>query len=114
MERLLNFQGAEFKKGLNFLVVKYDKAVDHLRVGDITFIKGWNGLARIEKIYICALSDIPDEVFKNEADPRCRTLKGLIEVLSTEVCPEIKDLLESGYLGFKVACIGYRLFKPYE
>lgn len=100
-----------FRQGLNFTVRLGDKW-KCLDIGEFIEVEGWNGFARIRRLHICNLANIPEEVFRYEHDPSCRDYEGLVRVLKT-VYPSLQDVDDEQLENQVVTCVGFFLYGFY-
>ena len=108
----LKFLNPVFKKGLNFTVRLGTKWAGQLSIGEFIEIEGWNGVGRVEKMYVCRLADIPKEVLEDEHDPACHEWKGLLDAIKAAY-PELRELSGDAFYQQVVTCVGFYLYEFY-
>ena len=103
----IQFGNMTFKEGLNFTVRLGEKWKNQVCIGD--FVKLNNGNAiRIDKIHVCKLRDVPQNVLDLEHDEKCRTLEGLEKELWVIYSDEIRT---TEILNQPVTCLGFYVFR---
>ena len=107
----LFFSNTEFKSGQNFTVRLGTKWKDRVDIGDVVWIENFpnDHLGQIHEIICCRLDSIPSRVFKNEHDPACRNIDGLIKVFE-ECYEEFKGLATEKGGATPITCIGFTVY----
>ena len=107
-----------FKKGLNFIIKRGSPGRIRHRIGEYIPFKcdDENSIdpdfcVRLEKIYICRLADIPEEVLKHNYDGR-RTKKDVINQFK-KWNSDLKDKKDEEIEQMAITCIGFYVYKRY-
>lgn len=106
------FDNPTFKHGLNFTVRMGQKWSTQLFVGDFFEIDGFNGVAKVKRVFQCRVGECESlGVLQNYHAPDGRTDEGIILCMRRSYPSELKDKEDSDVRLWSVTCIGFVLYE---
>lgn len=108
--RIMRFKKPVFREGLNFTVRLGEDWKSELSLGDVFCLEGVDDkIGYVQKLYVCKLEDVPQEVFDREHDSRVRDSYLLLTTLLEVYADKLKGIPTEDVRASPVTCIGFYL-----